>query len=429
MSLSTAQLVGVLLIALLTWTNTRGLEYGKIVQNVFTTAKTGALVALIVVGLAARLERRRRRAPTSATSGRRVGPVDIVPGLTAATAFGLFVGAVRRADRVALLGGRVEQHHVHRRRGEGPAAQRPAVAGARHAHRHRAVSARERRLPRDAAARRDPDTRRRIAWPRRRSNAVFPGARRDAHGGRHHDLDLRLQQRPDPGRRARLLRDGARRAVLPRAGRAERRAKVPAWGLVLQGIWAVVLVLPRTYNPATGTLRQSLRQPARLRDLRGADLLHPDDRRSLPSAAHAPDAAAALSRPSAIRSCRRSTSSAPPRFCSCSSPIGRRPPGPGWSSCCSALPVYFAVEQALEARACHESVVESGPQRTAGRSVVVSGFSRTCTRNQPKESRALAMTSRAAFASGQAARSAGATSRTSAASSPARSVPATALHT
>jgi APA family basic amino acid/polyamine antiporter len=27
--------------------------------------------------------------------------------------------------------------------------------------------------------------------------------------------------------------------------------KVPAWGLVLQGVWAAALVLPRTYNPAT----------------------------------------------------------------------------------------------------------------------------------------------------------------------------------
>src|SRR4051812_7709443 len=51
LSLSTAQLVGVLLIALLTWTNTRGLEYGRIVQNIFTTAKGGALLALIVAGL------------------------------------------------------------------------------------------------------------------------------------------------------------------------------------------------------------------------------------------------------------------------------------------------------------------------------------------------------------------------------------------
>ena len=28
-------------------------------------------------------------------------------------------------------------------------------------------------------------------------------------------------------------------------------AKVPAWGLLFQGIWAVFLVLPRTYDPAT----------------------------------------------------------------------------------------------------------------------------------------------------------------------------------
>src|SRR6476620_5734220 len=45
LSLSTAQLVGIILIALLTWTNTRGLEYGKIIQNVFTSAQTGAVAA------------------------------------------------------------------------------------------------------------------------------------------------------------------------------------------------------------------------------------------------------------------------------------------------------------------------------------------------------------------------------------------------
>jgi APA family basic amino acid/polyamine antiporter len=50
-SLSTAQLVGVLMIALLTWMNTRGLQLGKLVQNVFTVTKTGALLGLIVLGL------------------------------------------------------------------------------------------------------------------------------------------------------------------------------------------------------------------------------------------------------------------------------------------------------------------------------------------------------------------------------------------
>ncbi len=51
LSLSTAQLIAIVLIALLTWTNTRGLEYGKIVQNIFTTTKIGALLGLIVIGL------------------------------------------------------------------------------------------------------------------------------------------------------------------------------------------------------------------------------------------------------------------------------------------------------------------------------------------------------------------------------------------
>src|SRR4051812_23736686 len=51
LSLSTAQLTGILLIAGLTWTNTRGIKYGKSIQNVFTVAKTGALVGLVFLGI------------------------------------------------------------------------------------------------------------------------------------------------------------------------------------------------------------------------------------------------------------------------------------------------------------------------------------------------------------------------------------------
>ena len=43
--------MAIALIALLTWTNTRGLEIGKIVQNTFTFAKTAALTAVVVIGL------------------------------------------------------------------------------------------------------------------------------------------------------------------------------------------------------------------------------------------------------------------------------------------------------------------------------------------------------------------------------------------
>src|SRR5262245_3090312 len=50
-SLSTAQLVAILVIIVLTWANSRGLEYGKIVQNLFTSAKTIALAGLILVGI------------------------------------------------------------------------------------------------------------------------------------------------------------------------------------------------------------------------------------------------------------------------------------------------------------------------------------------------------------------------------------------
>src|SRR5437867_3922441 len=50
-SLSTEQVVAIGLIALLTWTNTRGLEVGKIVQNTFTFAKTAALIAVVAIGL------------------------------------------------------------------------------------------------------------------------------------------------------------------------------------------------------------------------------------------------------------------------------------------------------------------------------------------------------------------------------------------
>jgi basic amino acid/polyamine antiporter, APA family len=90
-SLSTAQLVGVLLILLLTWMNTRGLRLGKLVQNVFTTAKTGALIALIVLGIIVGW--------SAVAVGDNFGNFwsvrgslqDVGGGLTAATTFGLFV--------------------------------------------------------------------------------------------------------------------------------------------------------------------------------------------------------------------------------------------------------------------------------------------------------------------------------------------------
>jgi APA family basic amino acid/polyamine antiporter len=51
-TLSTAQLVALVVIALLTATNSLGVEYGKLIQNTFTVAKLGAMAALILLGLA-----------------------------------------------------------------------------------------------------------------------------------------------------------------------------------------------------------------------------------------------------------------------------------------------------------------------------------------------------------------------------------------
>ena len=93
-SLSTAQLLGILMIALLTWMNTRGLKLGKFVQNTFTFAKTGSLIALIVLGLIVGLYSYPEIA--AANFGDlwtvRGDLQDVGHGLTAAATFGLFVG-------------------------------------------------------------------------------------------------------------------------------------------------------------------------------------------------------------------------------------------------------------------------------------------------------------------------------------------------
>jgi APA family basic amino acid/polyamine antiporter len=51
LGLSPQRVVGILMIAVLTWVNIRGLREAKWVQNIFTFAKTGALLALIMLGI------------------------------------------------------------------------------------------------------------------------------------------------------------------------------------------------------------------------------------------------------------------------------------------------------------------------------------------------------------------------------------------
>jgi APA family basic amino acid/polyamine antiporter len=88
-SLSTAQLLAIASIVLLSWTNARGLQYGKMVQTVFTTAKIGALAALIVLGILVG----RNAAALSANFGDGWTPrgVTSISGVDVATFIGLLI--------------------------------------------------------------------------------------------------------------------------------------------------------------------------------------------------------------------------------------------------------------------------------------------------------------------------------------------------
>jgi basic amino acid/polyamine antiporter, APA family len=89
-SLSTAQLLAIAVIALLTLGNTLGLRYGKLVQNVFTVAKTVALGGLIILGIL--LGRNAAALHANFSHPWRPQGIDSLgPGLTAATMTGMFV--------------------------------------------------------------------------------------------------------------------------------------------------------------------------------------------------------------------------------------------------------------------------------------------------------------------------------------------------
>jgi APA family basic amino acid/polyamine antiporter len=93
LSLSTEQLVAIALIVLLTWTNTRGLETGKFVQNTFTFAKTAALLAVIVIGLSLgwKPESAARASAWWDSWANGWTPQSAQPGLTAAGALAMIL--------------------------------------------------------------------------------------------------------------------------------------------------------------------------------------------------------------------------------------------------------------------------------------------------------------------------------------------------
>jgi APA family basic amino acid/polyamine antiporter len=243
-SLSTAQFVGVLLIALLTWMNTRGLRLGKLVQNTFTFAKTGALIALIVLGVIVGWNAVAVGANFGDFWGVRGTLQDVGRGLTAATAFGLFVGicvaqtnSLFSADawnNITFTAGEVKdpKRNIPLSLAFGTVLVIGLYLLANIAFLVSLPFDKIQNVPSDRVASATADV-------------VFPG-----YGGLlmacvilvstfgcNNGLIL-------AGARAyyAMARDGL---FFQPAGELNNR-QVPAWGLVIQGVWAVILVLPRT---------------------------------------------------------------------------------------------------------------------------------------------------------------------------------------
>jgi basic amino acid/polyamine antiporter, APA family len=250
LSLSTAQLVGLALIGFLTLTNTRGLEVGKLIQNVFTTAKTGALLALIVLGIIIGLN-----SGAGAENFRDFWTVrgdlqEVGAGLTAAVAFGLFVGicvaqtnSLFSADawnNITFTAGEV----VNPRRNVplSLALGTFLVIGLYLLANVAYLAA----LPFNSIQNAPSD---RVASET--ANVIFPGA-----GAAIMAIAIMISTF---GCNNGLILAGARAYyAMAKDGLFFRRVaelnkcRVPAWGLVIQGIWAGVLVLPRTVK-ADGT--------------------------------------------------------------------------------------------------------------------------------------------------------------------------------
>jgi APA family basic amino acid/polyamine antiporter len=249
LSLSTAQLLAILIIVLLTWTNSRGLEYGRIVQNTFTVAKSGALVGLIVLGIVVA----RHASAIAQNFGDWWTPRGYSPiaaGLDATTAFGLFVaicvaqtGSLFAADSWHDVTFAADEVKNPRRTlplalGIGSALVVVLYLLANVAYLMTLPLGEIQHAPFD-----------RVATAMLRE--IFPGvgtalmavAIMVSTFGCINTLIL-------AGARAYYAM--ARDRLFFRSAGILNRAKVPGRSLLVQGIWSAVLVLPRTFNPATG---------------------------------------------------------------------------------------------------------------------------------------------------------------------------------
>ncbi|MFL6521010.1 MAG: APC family permease [Chthoniobacterales bacterium] len=243
-SLSTAQLLGLAMIALLTFINTRGLNLGKLIQNIFTTAKTGALIALILLGIIVGI-----RSGAGAENFHdfwklRGGLQEVGPGLTAITAFGLFVGicvaqtnSLFSADawnNITFTAGEVKnpRRNIPLSLAFGTFLVIGLYLLANVAYLAALPFAAIQNAPSDRVA-------------SETANVIFPGAGATIMAvaimvstfGCNNGLIL-------AGARAyyAMARDGL---FFRRVGELNKN-HVPGWALIIQGIWAGILVLPRT---------------------------------------------------------------------------------------------------------------------------------------------------------------------------------------
>jgi APA family basic amino acid/polyamine antiporter len=249
-SLSTTQLVAVGAIALLTWTNSCGIEYGKMVQNLFTSTKALALAALVGAGL---LLGWNGEATTAnfADPWRPHGVVPVGPGLSAETTVGLLValavaqtGSLFSSDawnNITFTAGEVKRprRDIPLSLALGTSFVIVLYLLANVAYLVTLPIAAIQQVPGDRVA---------SAVLER----IVPGA-----GGVLMALAIMISTF---GCANGLILAGARayyamardRLFFRRAGTLNR-ARVPAWGLWVQGVWASLLVLPRTVDPTTGT--------------------------------------------------------------------------------------------------------------------------------------------------------------------------------
>ncbi len=248
-SLSTAQLVGLLVIAFLTWGNTRGINYGKRVQNIFTCAKLGALalvIGLVVIGS--------NPAVVKANFGnlwQARGYTTLASGLSPITGWGLLVaiclsqtGSLFSADawnNITFTAGEVRnpRRNVPLSLALGTSLVIGLYLLANVAYLVVLPFGQLQNAPSDRVA----GAALQSVWPT--FGAAFMAiAIMISTFGCINGMVL-------AGARA-YYAMACDRLFFRRAATLNR-AHVPGAALVLQGIWTAVLVLPRTYNPSTHT--------------------------------------------------------------------------------------------------------------------------------------------------------------------------------